>query len=99
MHSHRFTFALSWPSLPFYSLSKLTQENYLYLGQQNDGFFENNGFKMMVESYFKRELGFPSHLINYLYISLMIECITSVSYSLLVNGKPHGFVKPSRGLR
>ena len=29
----------------------------------------------------------------------MMECITTVSYSILVNGEPHGFIKPSRGLR
>jgi hypothetical protein len=29
------------------------------------------------------------------WISLIIMCINSVSYSLLVNGEPHGYVKPS----
>ena len=33
------------------------------------------------------------------WVSLMMECITTVSYSILVNGEPHGFIKPSRGLR
>jgi hypothetical protein len=33
------------------------------------------------------------------WISLMIECISTVSYSILVNGEPHGHIKPSRGLR
>ena len=33
------------------------------------------------------------------WISLITECISFVSYSLLVNGEPHGFVKSSRGLR
>lgn len=33
------------------------------------------------------------------WISLITECISFVSYSFLVNGEPHGFVKSSRGLR
>ena len=33
------------------------------------------------------------------WISLMTECISTVSYSILVNGEPHGYIKPSRGLR
>jgi hypothetical protein len=33
------------------------------------------------------------------WISLVMMCINSDSYSFLVNGEPHGCVKPSRGLR
>ena len=33
------------------------------------------------------------------WITLMTECISTVSYSILINGAPHGFIKPSRGLR
>ncbi len=33
------------------------------------------------------------------WIALMMECISFVSYSLLVNGEPHGFVKPFMGLK
>ena len=29
----------------------------------------------------------------------VLECITTVSYSILVNGEPKGDIRPSRGLR
>jgi hypothetical protein len=33
------------------------------------------------------------------WIFLVMMCINSISYSLLVNGESHGYVKPSRGIR
>jgi ribonuclease HI len=33
------------------------------------------------------------------WVSLIMNCISTVSYSILVNGEPHGFLKPSRGIR
>ena len=33
------------------------------------------------------------------WIALIMEGITSVSYSLLVNGEPHGHITPTRGIR
>lgn len=38
--------------------------------------------------------GFPTWFINWIY-----QCMSSVSYSILLNGSPYGFFKPSRGLR
>ena len=32
------------------------------------------------------------------WISLMTKCISTVSYSILVNDEPHGYIQPSRGL-
>ena len=32
-------------------------------------------------------------------MSLVLECISTVSYSILVNGEPRGDISPSRGLR
>ena len=33
------------------------------------------------------------------WVSLVLECITTVSYSILVNGEPKGDIRPSRGLK
>jgi len=33
------------------------------------------------------------------WVKLMMECITTTIYSILVNGEPHGNIVPSRGLR
>ena len=32
------------------------------------------------------------------WVALIMECITTMSYSILVNGEPKGLFKPSRGL-
>jgi hypothetical protein len=36
---------------------------------------------------------------NTKWVSLMMECISLVSYSILINGSPQGLLKPTRGLR
>jgi ribonuclease HI len=41
-----------------------------------------------------RKMGFHTR-----WVSMIMQCISTVSYSILVNGEPHGFLKPSRGLR
>ena len=33
------------------------------------------------------------------WVASTMECITTVSYSILVNGEPKGLIKPSKGLR
>ena len=33
------------------------------------------------------------------WVSIVRECISTVSYSILVNGEPRGDIRPSRGLR
>jgi hypothetical protein len=34
-----------------------------------------------------------------LWIALIMKCVTTVSYSVLVNGIPHGKIHPTRGIR
>ena len=34
-----------------------------------------------------------------IWVKLMMECITIATYSILINGEPHGHIVPSRGLR
>ena len=41
-----------------------------------------------------RKLGFHEK-----WVALMMECITTVSYSILINGEPSGTINPSRGIR
>ena len=36
---------------------------------------------------------------NEKWISLIMNCITTVSYSMLINGVAHGCITPTRGLR
>ena len=33
------------------------------------------------------------------WVALIMECITTITYSILVNGEPNGLITPSRGLR
>lgn len=39
-------------------------------------------------------MGFPTHFANLIY-----ECISTPSFSVLINGTPYGFIESSRGLR
>jgi hypothetical protein len=39
-------------------------------------------------------MGFPTHL-----VSLIMRCVTTVSYSILINGKPTTSFRPHRGIR
>jgi hypothetical protein len=41
-----------------------------------------------------RRIGFEGR-----WVDLIMTCVRSVSYSVLINGKPHGCIRPSRGIR
>ena len=40
------------------------------------------------------KMGFPA-----LWMERVMSCVTTPSFSILVNGKPYGMVHPSRGIR
>ena len=40
------------------------------------------------------KLGFPKG-----WVKLIMGCVTTTSFSILINGNPHGHIIPSRGLR
>ena len=40
------------------------------------------------------KMGFDSH-----WVKLMLDCISSVQYMILLNGQPRGLIIPHRGLR
>ena len=41
-----------------------------------------------------RKMGFDGK-----WVALMMECITLVSYSILINGDPTNVIRPSKGIR
>ena len=41
-----------------------------------------------------RKMGFDEK-----WVALMMECITLVSYSILINGDPTNVIRPSKGIR
>lgn len=41
-----------------------------------------------------RKMGFAER-----WIQLLMQCVKIVSYSILINGQPHGSITPSRGIR
>ncbi len=36
---------------------------------------------------------------NIRWVALLMKCVTTVTYSTLVNGEPSGYIQPKRGLR
>ena len=58
----------------------------------------------MSKAYNRVEWSFLRDIMNQMgfndrWVALVMECVTTVSYSLLVNGEPQGNIKPSRGIR
>ncbi len=40
------------------------------------------------------KLGFDGH-----WVAMVMACIKTMSYSIILNGEPHGLIHPSRGIR
>lgn len=55
----------------------------------------------MQKAYDRIEWGFVRKALRFpeKWINLVMECITTVSYSIKINGQIEGNIKPSRGLR
>ena len=58
----------------------------------------------MSKAYDRVEWGFMEGLLQKMgfhekWVALMMMCITTVSYSILINGEPTGTIYPSRGIR
>ncbi|XP_059668809.1 uncharacterized protein LOC132313890 [Cornus florida] len=78
------------------------QANWITVKSGKTGFF---ALKLDIAKVFDRiewaflelmlqHMGFDEH-----WVSLIMECVSTVSYSIIINGESGGLVKPSRGLR
>lgn len=54
--------------------------------------FDSMEWSFLLEVF--HQAGFKKQWVNWIK-----ECISTVSYSIIINGSPHGFFQPSRGLR
>ena len=76
-----------------------------YMRNHNKG---NSGFMAlklnMSKAYYRVEWSFMKKVLVKMgfqdrWVKLMMASITTTSYSVLINGEPHGHITPSRGLR
>ena len=93
-------------------LGKLITDNILiafetlhHMHNQRTGRMGSMALKLdMSKAYDRVEWGFLKQVMTRMgfhekWISMIMECISTVSYSLLINGEPTGLITPTRGLR
>ena len=80
-------------------------ETLLYMKNHNSGKLGFMALKLdMSKAYDRVEWSFLKDIMKQMgfndrWVALVMEYVTIVSYSLLVNGEPHGNIKPSRSVR
>ena len=76
-----------------------------YLNHKKEGLDSYISIKLDMSKAFDRvEWAFIERVMekmgfNHRWINLIIQCVSSVSYSILINGEAHGTITPTKGLR
>jgi len=80
-------------------------ETLYYMKHHQSGKIDFMALKLdMSKAYDRVEWGFMEGLLRKMgfhekWVALMMECITIVSYSILINGEPTGTIHPNRGIK
>ena len=83
---------LAFESLHCMQNHKFAKEGFMVLKLDMNKAYDNVEWSLLKS--IMRKLGF-----NEKWITLMMLCLSTVSYSILINGAPNGFIRPTRGIR